>query len=351
MKLSGSSCVGLFPGLSGMDGTGSSGLAAWRSVAGACADATVLTYGPNPPDSALPGTVLHAGTVTAAVLQALRIRRAPDLALVWHLHLLKLMPLLARPRRLAVFLHGIEAWKPLSSVEARYMKRAALILSNSEHTVRRFVEVNPAFAASRFCVVPLGLGAPRNGEVPGPAQVPSAVMLGRAVRSEDYKGHREVIQAWPKVVQSVPGAELHCVGSGDMTETLRSLAAAAGVPHLVRLHGQVPEERKLELLEQARCMALPSRGEGFGLAYIEAMRLGRPCLVSTVDAGREVVLPPRAGLAANPANPEELAQALIRLLSDGPEWREWSVQARRLYADRYTEELFRERLLAALEQC
>jgi len=76
---------------------------------------------------------------------------------------------------------------------------------------------------------------------------------------------------------------------------------------------------------------MPSRGEGFGLVYLEAMRLGRPCLVSTMDAGREVVNPPEAGLAANPDNQEELVSAVCRLLADRAEWRQWSAQARRRY--------------------
>jgi glycosyltransferase involved in cell wall biosynthesis len=51
----------------------------------------------------------------------------------------------------------------------------------------------------------------------------------------------------------------------------------------------VTEEEKQDLLRRCRCFAMPSRNEGFGLVYLEAMRLGRPCLVSDCDAGREIV--------------------------------------------------------------
>src|ERR1044072_9933639 len=93
---------------------------------------------------------------------------------------------------------------------------------------------------------------------------------------------------------------------------------------------------------------MPSRAEGFGLVCREAMRIGRPCLVSTLDAGREVVNPPEAGLAVDMDNQEELAHALGRLLADGDEWNDWSPQARRRYEDFYTAEHFQQRLLAAL---
>jgi glycosyltransferase involved in cell wall biosynthesis len=94
---------------------------------------------------------------------------------------------------------------------------------------------------------------------------------------------------------------------------------------------------------------MPSRGEGFGLVYLEAMRLGRPCLVSKEDAGHEVVNPPEAGLAVDPGDSEELTKAVVRLMSDGDEWREWSHRARLRYETHYTAEQFQMRLLRALD--
>ena len=93
---------------------------------------------------------------------------------------------------------------------------------------------------------------------------------------------------------------------------------------------------------------MPSRGEGFGLVYLEAMRMGRPCLVSNVDAGREVVNPPEAGVAVDPDNTGEVADAIIRLLSPGPRWNEWSAQARARYEAQFTAAHFHCRLIHAL---
>lgn len=101
---------------------------------------------------------------------------------------------------------------------------------------------------------------------------------------------------------------------------------------------------------RCRCLALPSRGEGFGLVYLEAMRMGRPCLVSTLDAGREVVNPPEAGLAADPDDLRELTDAACELLNAGPQWERWSDQARRRYEATFTAEDFQNRLLAALAE-
>ncbi len=167
-------------------------------------------------------------------------------------------------------------------------------------------------------------------------------------RSEDYKGHRELIGAWPEVQRRMPGAELWIAGDGDLRPDMEHLARKCGVADAVRFFGRVSEERKQELLVACRCLAMPSRGEGFGLVYLEAMRLGRPCLVSNADAGREVVNPPEAGLAADPGDPAALAAALARLLAPSAEWTRWSIQARERYEREFTAQKFQQRLADAL---
>jgi phosphatidylinositol alpha-1,6-mannosyltransferase len=110
----------------------------------------------------------------------------------------------------------------------------------------------------------------------------------------------------------------------------------------------VSEEEKQGMLAKSRCLALPSRGEGFGLVYLEAMRMGRPCLVSTLDAGREVVNPPEAGLAVDLDREESLVEAICELLRPGPRWDNWSANARGRYEAAFTAEHFQERLISAL---
>jgi phosphatidylinositol alpha-1,6-mannosyltransferase len=174
-------------------------------------------------------------------------------------------------------------------------------------------------------------------------------MIGRLLRSEDYKGHRELLAAWPAVQGRVPGAELWVAGDGDLRTELEGLARRTLPAGAARFWGSVPDAEKERLLRRARCLVLPSRSEGFGLVYLEAMRLGRPCLVSSLDAGREVVNPPEAGLAVDPRRPDELAAAVARLLAaSAPEWRGWSAQARGRYERGFTAAHFQDRLAAAL---
>jgi phosphatidylinositol alpha-1,6-mannosyltransferase len=175
-------------------------------------------------------------------------------------------------------------------------------------------------------------------------------MISRLVRSEDYKGHREVIDAWPHVAERVLGAELWIVGDGDLRADLETMVRHRGMTGHVRFLGALPDAARDETLVRSRCLLMPSRGEGFGLAYLEAMRVGRPCLVSTLDAGREVINPPEAGLAVDPTNRRRVADAVSRLLTFGEEWEGWSIRARRRYEERFTALHFEQRLVTALSE-
>ena len=134
---------------------------------------------------------------------------------------------------------------------------------------------------------------------------PAALMLGRLLRAEAYKGHREVIAAWPGVREHIPGAELWIAGDGDLRPDLERSAGAG-----VIFWGRVPEAKKAELL----ALPLPGAAEPGGRIWLGisgTLRVGRPCLVSDRDAGREVVHPPEAGLAVNPTDAAAVATALV----------------------------------------
>lgn len=269
--------------------------------------------------------------------------------LVWHLGLLKLLPLLRLPNaRVVVFLHGIESWKPMNWLMRTQLRRVSIFLCNSEYTWCRFIENNPEFRGHKYRVVPLGLGTIVSDPVSDPSVPPASLMIGRLDKNESYKGHHEVISAWTQVLRVHPGAELWLVGDGDLKFELQKQAAASKGCRQIRFYGTVSEATKEELLNQCTCLALPSRAEGFGLVYLEAMRFGRPCLVSTIDAGREVVNPPEAGLAADPDQSSQLVSTLCKLLARDSDWTMWSRQARLRYGRSFTAKHFQDRLLSAL---
>jgi phosphatidyl-myo-inositol dimannoside synthase len=322
---------------------------AWRALS--AESAQLLCYGTRcvQPAEQRQASQSCAHSKWAALWESVKNRRH-ETVIFWHLDLLKLLPFFRpRPIRVALFLHGVECWRTLPPREQNLLKQVDVFLSNSCFTWQRFLQKNPGCSSALHRTVPLGCGSAAV-EDGNPDEKPMAFMLGRMDRNEDYKGHRELIQIWPDVLRQVPDAELHIAGGGNLQPDLAGLARSLGVGSQVTFCGLISEEEKRRLLLSSRCLLLPSRGEGFGLVYLEAMRLGRPCLVSSCDAGLEVINPPEAGLAADPRNPEALAEATCRLLSHGPEWQGWSERARWRYQSQFTEAAFAQRLLTATRE-
>jgi phosphatidyl-myo-inositol dimannoside synthase len=332
--------VGLFPSFDAAvsGGVQASGREAWHGIiariGGWRADALCYETG---------------SSKARAVMRAICYRRKAAVVLIWHMHLLKLLPFVDHSAsRVILFLHGIEAWLKHDPLTQHLLKRVDLILSNSDHTYQRFLACNPAFQNTTHLTVHLGAGESLGRLSPGPGPRPVVLMIGRLNAGENYKGHRQMIAAWPRVIERMPDAELWIVGDGDLRTSLEDLTRTSAARHAVRFFGQVGDADKERLLAACRCLALPSRGEGFGLVYVEAMRMGRPCLVSNVDAGREVVNPPEAGLAIDPDDSRATADAIGRMLTAGTEWEQWSRRARSRYEARFTREHFHQRLVTAL---
>lgn len=287
-----------------------------------------------------------SGDRTGAVRAAWKTRFSCDVALFWHLDLLQLAPFLHLTGRRVVFLHGIEAWRPVNFV-TRHLLRGSGILANSHYTLARAREQHP-FLAPHAPVVALGMGEPAH-RAPDPSRVPAAVMVGRLDESERYKGHHEVIAAWPRVLRELPDAQLWIAGDGNLRSELEELANELDLGKAVRFYARVTESEKEQLLAAARCMVLPSRGEGFGLVYVEAMRLGRPCIAG-LDAGAEVVAPPEAGIAIDPSDEPGLASALVRMMTCDVQWQQMSNAARHRYERNFTAKHFQNRLIQTLHE-
>jgi phosphatidylinositol alpha-1,6-mannosyltransferase len=337
MTGTGTRLVGVFPSLECTGGLEASAGEAWRAIVEA-----------NGSDRSQ-GLFYRTGDSKAKMMFLAAVaRRKADAIVVWHLHLLKLLPVLAgRRARIALFLHGVEAWRRVDPFTHVLLRKVTLFLSNSDFTWSRFVACNTAFEGAPHVTVHLGGGEPAN-MIPPPSPVPSVLMIGRLAAGEDYKGHRQMLAAWPLVLKRNPEARLSIVGDGTLRPTLEALAHEHGISRSVTFHGWVSEQDKARLIAESRCLAMPSRGEGFGLVYAEAMRLGRPCLVSNEDAGREVVNPPEAGLSVDPRDSAAVADAVCRLLDDEHGWHTWSHRARVRYEERFTGAHFRHRLTAAL---
>lgn len=275
--------------------------------------------------------------------------KRPDLLLILHLHLAPLaLPYLARGVRCAVFLHGIEAWQPLRRRETAALQRS-LLLANSQWTSDQFRRANAPFAAAPVRIAHLGIAE----EEPQPVACPSvagkfALITGRMHSGERYKGHDPLLAVWPRILRQVPDAHLVIAGDGDDRERLHARAAAMGLGASVRFTGLVSDAELAWLYQHCRFFALPSRGEGFGLVFLEAMRAGRACL-GGLGAAAEIIADGKTGRIVDPANTETLHDALLRLFVDEASTTAMGRAGQQRFLENFTEEQFGLRLRRALD--
>jgi phosphatidyl-myo-inositol dimannoside synthase len=78
----------------------------------------------------------------------------------------------------------------------------------------------------------------------------------------------------------------------------------------VQFAGLFDEDDKPDLYNLADVYAMPSRGEGFGLVFLEAMACGVPVIASKLDGGREALLNGKLGLLVDPTCPAEIRAAI-----------------------------------------
>jgi phosphatidylinositol alpha-1,6-mannosyltransferase len=232
------------------------------------------------------------------------------------------------------------------------LSRADVLIAISEHTAHRFREANPAFASRPIRICHLGVASRPEPAVPPLAQpderpwsAPFALVVGRMAADERYKGHDLLIDIWPLVAAEIPGARLVVAGDGDDRARLERKAAmlCPGVSFL----GHVSDITLEELYRDCAFFVMPSRNEGFGLVFVEAMRAGKAC-IGGVDAAAELIEDGVTGFVVDPDEPEQVLKAVVRLFRE-PETRERMGQAGALrMARHFTEEHFRSRFCAIL---
>jgi phosphatidylinositol alpha-1,6-mannosyltransferase len=222
------------------------------------------------------------------------------------------IPLLRRP--CLSWICGIEIWETASATRLPCARRADVLVSISSYTRERADRLHGGFRNVPVC----WLGT-ETDDVPAPPALgdrrPTVLILAR-IDDVSYKGHNELLDCWPQVVAAVPDARLLIVGGGPGQNELRRRAAASPVAESIVFKGFIPDEDMPKIWDEATLFAMPSRGEGFGLVYIEAMRQGLPVLASVHDAAPEVNLEGVTGYNVNLDKPDELSERIIYLLKD-----------------------------------
>jgi len=135
-----------------------------------------------------------------------------------------------------------------------------------------------------------------------PPEVPTIMFVGREF---ERKGGDCLLEAFSAVRTEILDARLVVVGTSHRS-------APPGVVFL----GRVWRSQLSQLYRAARVFCLPTYYEPFGLVFAEAMAHAVPCVGTSVQSIPEILDHGHAGVLIRPGDPEGLAAALVRLLTD-----------------------------------
>ena len=340
----------LTPNLTGADGISTVA----RLVTRACEGVTVLVLNEPADRTVFEGAEVWGAGGRSSRFVTSAVRRAtggdsPMTVVTNHLHLAPAaLAFAARGASLLTILHGVEAWKPLTWVQRTSLDRSERLVAVSAFSRDRFRAANPHFRNRHVDVCHLGL-APEPVSSVQSDRTPSALIVGRMAADERYKGHDLLIDIWRDVAADVPGATLRIVGEGDDRPRLEQKATSLNLGGQIIFLGRVSDERLASEYQRCTAVVMPSRGEGFGLVFIEAMRAARACIGCRGSAS-EIIVDSKTGLLLEPDNRAQLREAVVRMLRERSETEAMGVRGRARFLEHFTEEHFRRRLIALMPQ-
>lgn len=264
--------------------------------------------------------------VCSAFAQALR----QDVVILGHLNLALIgvvLKLVAPKKKLVVICHGIEVFTPVSGLKKKVLQQADRILAVSTFTKEQLI-TQQQLPAEKITVFPNTIDP--FFQLPAQFNKPSYLQkryginenekviftLTRLNSNEGYKGYDTLLSVLPGLLQQGIRFKYILAGKADAVELARIedyIKKLQLEAHVV-LAGFVADEEVIDHYLLADVFAMPSKGEGFGIVYIEAMACGLAVIAGNKDGSTEALQFGKLGTLVDPDNADELTDALLRVL-------------------------------------
>lgn len=222
-----------------------------------------------------------------------------------------------------VVLHGLEAWNIQNPAHIKALQQAERVLMVSQHTHDRLLSqgyLDPA----KVAILPNTFNAEEFQIQPKPDYLlkryhltpdqPILLTVTRIQRFAKYKGYDNILQALPKIRQHIPNIHYILAGKGDDRSRVEAMIENLGLQDCVTLAGFIPESELPDHYHLCDVFAMPSKNEGFGIVYLEALACGKPVLAGNQDGASDPLVQGRLGCMVDPDDVEAIASKLIQIL-------------------------------------
>ena len=272
----------------------------------------------------------HSGSLTELLRRIASSTRRwqPDLVIFTHVNLARLgplLPLLGIRAPYAIGALGVEMWSRVDWTRRRALLRAANVFSISSYT-RNKVHTLQGIPLGRCSTLHLALED--HWRVAARARTRDSILAQRPEESrgvsllsvcrleEDArdKGVDWVLTALAQLAPTHPTLGYTIVGDGNDRSRLEDMAIALGIGERVLFTGSVGHDGLLDAYRDCDLFVLPSRREGFGLVFLEAMAFRKPIIAVASRGTLDVVTSGKEGLLIETS--ADLARAIAAIVAD-----------------------------------
>lgn len=252
--------------------------------------------------------------------------RRPDLIVVGHANFSLLAAWINRLLGIPYWIiaYGIEVWDEHGRQQAKNLRRASRILAISNFTRDRLVQ-DQGLDRSKIVILPVSFDPDRFRPAPKDLSLLAELEIDpgrriilticRLADAERYKGYDQILEAMPAILRAVPDAHYILAGEGPDADRVRRLVVSLGLERQVTLAGLVPDERIAAYYNLCDVFAMPSKREGFGIVYLEALSCGKPVLAGDQDGSREAICNGLLGVLVNPDITGQIVDSLVAILT------------------------------------
>ncbi len=266
----------------------------------------------------------QTGYYILSVLMAAIVKR-PKLIIMTHINMIPVACILSYIVRCKywVVIHGVEAWNERGVLYKHALKRADKVLPVSRYSRDRldsWAEIRNRNTSLIFNTVDLDIykinepkvSLKKKYKIPDSNKI--ILTVNRLSAAESYRGYDILLSKYNALLERYPNVTWIIAGKGDDMNRLKREIDQKKLENYVILAGYVPDDEIVDYYNGCDMFVMPSKLEGFGIVYLEAMACGKACLAGNQDGATDALCDGEIGILVDPYDADEIIDKIVEYL-------------------------------------
>jgi phosphatidyl-myo-inositol dimannoside synthase len=243
--------------------------------------------------------------------------------------------------------HGIEIWKKLPKYTEWIMNKST-VLTVSNFSKNELIKYNPNLKDIRLfpnCIKMQDTNIIL--ENPYKENEFNILSVTRLSKGEQLKGIDTMIKTLPLLVKDIPNIKYSVIGKGEDTIRLKQIAQELDVEKYVDFLGFVDDINAY--YQHCDVFSLPSKKEGFGIVYLEAMQYKKPVIGVNFGGPTDVIKHNKTGYLCEYDNIHEISKYIIENYTNSSKKNELGNNGYEYFVNNFTYNYYKKNLRSIIK--